>query len=306
MSMEMKKIAKDIDLGDNIKLVYQEPEVFSKYHSVYHCKKYGDYYFSSLESAGVEVAKYLDAGYFILKGDKIIGGVFIKPNFMADLFVVPPFNDFDYIADKLLSYLKTISNKSEKIILREIVEEHVPFYQSKGCIIDGNGFWMIRPTERMNNIIPDGYEAKPILKEDKNEIAEVIMTSYKANPAIKSVRSKEDYIKHVENFFGYTKDNNVLYESSRVVINKGTNEIVGVCLHMEFEDFPLIMSFTVRPDHQGKGIGSYLLRHSISCTSEVYNATRLYVDNHNDAIKIYEHLGFIRNRTLNDMYLLNE
>lgn len=45
---------------------------------------------------------------------------------------------------------------------------------------------------------------------------------------------------------------------------------------------------------------------SISCSSAKYSSTRLFVDNGNPAIKIYEHMGFIRNKTLNDMYLKNE
>lgn len=66
------------------------------------------------------------------------------------------------------------------------------------------------------------------------------------------------------------------------------------------------MSFVVRPTHQGKGVGSYMLKHSISYTSKTYQATRLFVDNGNSAIKVYEHLGFIKNRPLNDMYLPND
>jgi hypothetical protein len=34
MNIEMKNIGQHIDLGDNIKLVYQEPEVFSRYYAV--------------------------------------------------------------------------------------------------------------------------------------------------------------------------------------------------------------------------------------------------------------------------------
>lgn len=42
-----------------------------------------------------------------------MGGVFIKPNFMADLFVISRYNDYSYLVDKLLKYLKTISNRNE-------------------------------------------------------------------------------------------------------------------------------------------------------------------------------------------------
>lgn len=306
MNAEMKEFGKYIDLGDNIRLVYKEPEEFAKYHIVYHGQKYGHYYFRKSPSELLDKAKFIDSGYFILKNQKIIGGVFLKPNFMADLFIVPPYSNYQYIADKVLKYLKTISKKSEKILLQEIVEDYLPFYESKGCVICEDGFWMIRPTEFMNPIVPDNYEAKAVVEEDKSEIADLIISAYTANPAMKSVDNKETYIKHVEFFIEDNKDNKVLYNSSKVVVYKATNEIIGVCLHMEFEGLPLIMSFCVKPDHQGKGIGSYLIKHSISCTSNAYPATRLFVDNHNEAIKVYEHMGFIRNKTLNDMYLHNE
>lgn len=127
-------------------------------------------------------------------------------------------------------------------------------------------------------------------------------SAYLANPSIKVVESKETYVKLVENFLKNTKDNEVLYNSSKVVVSKTTKEIVGVCLHMEFEGFPLIMHIAVRPDHQGNGIGSYLLKHSISYTSTTYSAIRLYVYKNNPAKRLYEKLGFISNGTLTDMF----
>lgn len=96
---------------------------------------------------------------------------------MTDLFVVPPYNDYEYLADKLLKYLKTISNKDEKILLQEIIEEYLPFYKSKNCEITESGFWMIRPTEEMNPIVPEKYEVRDIVDEYKYEMAEVIMAT---------------------------------------------------------------------------------------------------------------------------------
>ncbi len=306
MNIEMKDIGQHIDLGDNIKLAYQEPEVFSRYYAVYHGQKYGHYYFRSAPAMLVEKAKYIDSGFFIFKDNKMIGGVLLKPNFMADLFVIPPYTDYTYIGEKLLKYLKTISNKSEKILIQEVVEDYLPFYESKNCVIYEDGFWMIRPTESMNCIVPENYEGKAVVEEYREGIADLLIAAYTANPAIKSVDSKESYMQHVDSAIEYSKDNAALYNSSRIVVCKATNQVVGSCLHMEFEGLPLIMSFAVRPEHQGKGIGSYLIKNSINCTSITYPATRLFVYKNNPAIKIYEHMGFIRNRSLNDMYLMND
>jgi GNAT superfamily N-acetyltransferase len=306
MNTELKGIGQQIDLGDNIKLIYQEPEVFSRYYVVYHGQKYAHYYFRSSPTMLVEKAKCIDSGYFILKGEKIIGGVLLKPNFMADLFIVPPYSDYEYLGDKLLRYLKTVSNKSEKILIQEVVEDYLSFYESKDCVIFEEGFWMIRPTEAINCIVPEDYEVKVVAEEYKEGIADLLIAAYTANPSIKSVESKEVYMEHVDIAIEYSKNNASLYNSSRVVICKSTNQVAGSCLHMEYQGLPLIMSFAVLPEHQGKGLGSYLLKNSISCTSTTYQSTRLFVYNNNPAIKIYEHMGFIRNRKLNDMYLIND
>lgn len=303
MDTEVKAKGKSIDLEDNLRLVYQEPEVFSKYHAVYYGHKYSNCYFRYSPTLVLEKAKFIDSGYFIFEGSKAIGGVFIKANFMADLFVIPPYNDYSYLVDKLLEYLKTISNKDEKILLQEIIEDYVPLYECRNCEIAEGYFWMIRPTEELNPIVPENYEAKDIVDEYKYEMAEVIMAAYAANPAMKSVESKEFYVEHIEAAMRYVKDNSALYNSSKAMFYKPTNEIAGLCLHMEFEGLPLIMSFVVRPDHQGKGVGSYLLKNSISCSSLQYSSTRLSVIDNNSAIEIYEHMGFIRNKALIDMYL---
>lgn len=229
----------------------------------------------------------------------------MKPNFLADLFAVPPYKDYTYLGEKLLKYLKTISNKSEKILIQEVVEDYLPFYESNNCVISEDGFWMTRPTESMSCSVPEDYEAKAVVEEYKEGIADLLLAAYTANPAIKSIDNKKNYMKHVDFAIKACKDNTSLNNSSRVVVYKATKQVVGSCLHMEFEGLPLIMSFAVRPEHQDKGIGSYLIKNSINCTSISYPATRLFINNNNPAIKIYEHMGFIRKK-LNDMYLIND
>lgn len=301
----MQDIGQEIDLGDNIKLVYKEPEVFSKYYIIYHGQKYANYYFRKTSSLLLEKAKLIDAGYLILKDDKVVGGVILKPNFMADLFIVPPYKDYEFIGGKVIKYLKKISDKNKNILIQEVLEEYLPFYESKGCEIFEDGFWMTRPTEPMEAIVPENYDVKAVSEENKEGVAELLIAAYSANPAFKSVDSKESYMEHVDSAIKYCKDNIALYNSSRVVVSRDTNQVVGSCLHMEFEELPLIMSFAVSPEHQGKGIGSYLIKNSINCTSTIYPATRLFVYSNNPALKIYEHMGFIKNKTINDMYLIN-
>lgn len=155
----------------------------------------------------------------------------------------------------------------------------------------------------MKVILPVGYSSRAVSSEDTDDIACLLMKAYSANPAYKQIGTKEDYLLHVNEFIDVHKRNKIMDECSRVVIDTHSNNIVGVCLHMEFEDYPLIMSLVVDPDHQQRGIGRYLLTHSIHSSSEGYPATRLSVIKDNAAIKLYEDIGFLKSKSIIDMYL---
>ncbi|MFD1738633.1 GNAT family N-acetyltransferase [Bacillus salitolerans] len=304
MSEQGQSLNKLIDLEDGLRLVYQEPKEYIRYYSIYYGQKYADYFFRRSSETLIEIASIFDCGYFIMKDEKIIGGVFLKPNFMSDLFVVPPYEDYyEELVHRLLNYLKKVSKTEEKIILREILEEHVTTYEQQGCHVHEVNYWMIRPTQSIKPILPEGYISKPVLGEDIDDIACLIMKSYKANPAYKRIGTKEDYSNHVKEFIEKYQNNKIMDECSRVMIEQTTNNIVGVCLHMEFEDYPLIMSLAVDPEHQHKGLGRFLLTHSINISSKEYPATRLAVIKDNPAIKLYEDLGFIRNKSITDMHV---
>ncbi|MFI8684767.1 GNAT family N-acetyltransferase [Rossellomorea sp. NPDC077527] len=302
MSEHVQTLKEPIHLEGGFKLVYQEPKDYIRYYSIFYGQKYADYYFRRSAATLIEQASIFDCGHFIMKDETIIGGVFLKPNFMSDLFIVPPYEDYNGLVQMLLPYLKTISKTEDKILIREVVEEHVPTYEQQGCQIHEVNYWMTRPTQSMSAILPEGYASRAIVGEDTDEIATLIMKAYRANSVYKHIAAKEDYMLHVKEFLDLHQNNPIMDESSRVIIDTGTNTIVGVCLHMEFEEYPLIMSLAVDPDHQHKGLGRFLLTHSINSSSKEYPATRLAVLKDNPAIKLYDSLGFIRNKSITDMY----
>lgn len=304
MSVQSETLSEVIDLGDGFRLVYQEPKEYIRYYSIYYGAKYADYFFRRSLATNEEIISVFDCGYFVMKDESIIGGVFLKPNFMSDLFVVPPYEDYEGLVHKLLDYLKKVSSTEEKIYLREILEEYVTTYEQRGCQIHEVNYWMIRPTQSLRTLLPEGYISKTVSSEDTNDIASLLLKSYKANPAYIEIGTKEDYIDHVKEFIEKYKSNKIMDECSRVIVDESTNNIVGVCLHMEFEDYPLIMSLAVDPEHQHKGIGRFLITHSINISSKGYPATRLSVIKDNPAIKLYEDLGFIRNKSVTDMHLV--
>ncbi|RIW34622.1 GNAT family N-acetyltransferase [Bacillus salacetis] len=290
-------------LGDGISLLYPEPDKFLSCYSIYYGQKYSDYFFRRSLEAMKEIVSVYDCGYLIRKDESIIGGVFLKPNFMADLFVVPPYKDYEGLAQKLIPLLKKISRGEEKIILRDVVEEHVPVYESQGFTVQEVNYWMIRPAEPLKAELPESYMAKSVEYEDIEYLSMLIRNAYKANPAYAHIGTKEDYANHVKEFVEVFKSNEIMDESSRVIVERSTDRPVGVCLHMEFEEYPLIMSLAVAPEHQHRGLGRFLLIHSINTASRVYPATRLAVLKNNSAIKLYEDLGSVRNKGIVEMYM---
>ena len=133
MSEQGQSLNELIELEDGLRLVYQEPKEYIRYYSIYYGQKYADYFFRRSSETLIEIASIFDCGYLIMKDENIIGGVFLKPNFMSDLFVVPPYEDYEGLVHKLLNHLKKVSKTEEKIIIRDIVEEHVTAYEQNGC-----------------------------------------------------------------------------------------------------------------------------------------------------------------------------
>ena len=104
MGEQSQLLDDSIDLGDGLRLVYKEPKEYIRYYSIYYGQKYADYFFRRSTETMIEVASIFDCGYLIMKEENIIGGVFLKPNFMSDLFVIPPYEGYEGLAHKLLSH----------------------------------------------------------------------------------------------------------------------------------------------------------------------------------------------------------
>lgn len=298
-SSKMKLLFK----GQSYLFKKQENNDFFRYYSIYYGQKYSDYYFRETIDHLIKKVEYNDAGYFIYEHEKLIGGIFLKPNYMSDLFLIPPFKKYNEVAKEAVQILKEISDCDKPILIQEVIEEHLNVYKNFDYSIGDEGYWMTRPTEMMDYNLCCDYESRTLKDGDQLKAAEVIYEAYTNNKSFKEVESIEVYKRQVENFMAKYKKDEIIYNSSKVIINKKTDEITGVSLHMEFEGIPLITQLAVSVKHQGKGLGRYLISHSITHCSQAYNTIRLYVFENNPAIHLYENMGFIKNRTLTDLHI---
>ena len=65
MSEQGQPLNEFIDLGDRLRLVYQEPKEYLNYYAIYYGHKYADYFFRRSSEALKEIVSIFDCGYLI-------------------------------------------------------------------------------------------------------------------------------------------------------------------------------------------------------------------------------------------------
>lgn len=284
-----------ITIGESLLLHEVNTEVFIPYYAEHFGEKYYDHFYRNA-STWQGRAEYLQNAYMISLADEMVGGVIIKDNMMTGLFTISPYGDYDFLATQLIKHLR--SKTELAITVEEVPEDHKSVFFKMGFEVELSDTYMIRETESRMSTLSEGYEAQAIDESHVDDMVAVIMAAYQNNPCYKDIDDIEGYQAHINFFLEHTKEYVNLYDSSKVIICKATKEVVALCLHMEDSNIPLIMSLVVHPEHQGKGIGSYLLDHSINTSSKAYKMTRLSVISDNKAVSLYEHHGFQRGKAV--------
>ncbi len=66
----------------------------------------------------------------------------------------------------------------------------------------------------------------------------------------------------------------------------------------------LISQIAVNSSYEGKGIGTKMLKKTLTILKEEYPVVRLYVDIENEAEQVYDNLGFLKELELTQMKLV--
>lgn len=246
---------------------------------------------------------------FWIKQDGLrIGGVEMGPNGMSSFFIEPPFNDSFTVLSTLKPLLIKWSDPTQRISLWGLPAYYDDFTRM--------GFWknmtrccMIRPTEKLDITLNDAYNALRPKLGDELKMSEL---SYRARihsletrynqlifgNEIKMDSEVSQYKTNIENI----EANEILNNASTCLFND-KNELVGFCLINMHAKHPLVADMVVNPEHQGKGLATYMLKNALSELKSSYPVLRLFVTIGLNAEKLYHELGFKAGKHFTSFYM---
>lgn len=237
--------------------------------------------------------------YWIKKEEQKIGGVRIKPNYIADLFLIPPNVDLYGTLKFILPLLRYWSNPKEKIEAFSFQEETEAFHKL-GFRTCSETRIMIRPTEKFNLNWGIGLRLLQPDESMREEIIKIFFQGFK-NGILEE--TEEAQRKRVDYYFEHIKEHEILIRASTVVKNTETNEIMGVCLVLLWEGLPIIYDLVVVKEFRKHGLGSNMLKRAISILEDEYPAVRLFVTPGNMVEGLYHELGFKTFNTRQHMFM---
>lgn len=303
--MQLKKWSEEeqyYELWDGYFLEKADHQEFAKYYAIYMNIDIG---FKSSYEQKCSVVAEDDHCYWIKKESARVAGVFLEPNFIEGLFMIPPYQDIYSVLKTLKKVLLIWSDRCKEIKASVVEPAQVDYYQRLGFRISGMGRWMIRPTEPYDIAWNGLYEIKNPTAEDMESLGALFFDAFKHDVG-RTKYSLEERTSFVKYYFDHYSKDDLLLEASTMIYDKSTQELIAACLVSEYKEWPLIYDVAVSASHRGRGLSVDMLKKAISTTNQKYPAIRLYVQCGNDAEAVYHKLGFIAGIKLTDLYIPTE
>lgn len=290
---------KTYELSQGFSLKKAVNQEFSKYYAIYFNMDIG-FKFSYEQKCAIVAED--DPCYWVIKDNKRVGGVFLNPNYIECLFLIPPFQDTYKVLSLLKDVLLAWSDESKPIKAEVVGPEQIDHYSRLGFRVSEAAHWMIRPTETYDVVWDDSYELRKPQPEDVEEIGAFFFEAFQGYVGAVEY-SLEERTSFAMDYFKSSTLNDFLLEASTKIYDKQTKELVGICLISEFRGWPLVCDIGVKSSYRGKGLASKMLKKALTITSEKYSAMRLYVLSGNPAESVYYNLGFLPGEKLSTMYI---
>lgn len=305
--MKFQKWSKEIlsyELRDGYRLERADNKGFTDYYTVYSQMNIANGFFMKSYDVMRTVVDDEDECFWIIKDDKKIGGVFIEPNNIAELFIIPPYSNVDLVLERLKEVLVFWSDTTKDILADIVQPSLVENYEKIGFKTVESGRWMIRPTEEFNIMWGKEYYINLPKRENQGEIGKLLYESFESNVNLHSSYTLDEYTDWVKEYLDDYLDNDMLNRASTLVYDGNTNELVGVCYVSLWQEWPLISQIAVKPNYEGRGIGTKMLKKALTILKKEYPVVRLYVDIGNEAEEVYNSLGFLKGLELTQMRLV--
>lgn len=297
------------ELSNKYSLIKAIPEEFAIYESVYGDKTNNRF---AVKNWDLRLAISLDnpfaktdSYYWIKDGDIKIGGVLIEPNVISRLFFIPTFTNIYEILKLLKKLLLKWSDSSQKIYAYQIPPEQCDYFEMLGFMPDKNRRWMMRPTEIFDVVWDSNLIIKTPIESDSEEIAKLLYESFKGGIDSHFDVQGNTYEAHldlVNDFFNSCTDK-ILRDASTLIYDRLDHKLIAACLISCVEEWPLVHTIGVNPEHRGKKLATTMLKRALTVLKNEHPVLRLFVTLGNVSESIYYELGFVPGVEFKRFYL---
>lgn len=233
---------------------------------------------------------------FMYEDKTLIGGFALRDNTLNYPFLVPPFIDKHSFWGIVLDYAVQVSGQND-IFLSEMPESDAQtLIQSYGAVLRWSKQVMLKPTEKSEPMLCDGFSFADFTEKDMPEIIEVVYEAHAAGYTAAVWKPNAAEVKEaIERRFTLFQETDTLHMSN-LVKNAVTQEIAGVCIAGIYPDSPnnfaTLHQLSVKPEYRRKGIAKAMMLKSINEASRISPVMTLGVLIGNPAEKLYSEAGF--------------
>lgn len=300
MDRKWEKGIKVYDLFDGYTLEKANLKEFSIHFSVYEIFDTNIWFRQSFD-IGCSILDESTPCFWIKMNGHRIGGVLIEPNYMNCLFLEPPYSDYELIISKLKGILLEWSEVNSPIYVGCVKPDKVKYYERLGFKSGESRRCMIRPTESFNVTWEDDYKIVSPGRESIEDISKLFLEAFRRT--VDNKESYEEAKRSLEYYFNSSEESSLLRKASTLVYDKKSNELLGACLILDWENWPNIYDIAVSPKAQGKGLAKNMIRAALTALKNEYPVLRLFVTLGNDAENLYHRMGFLSGVETTEMIL---
>lgn len=278
---------------NDYKICKANSEEWARYHAIYRLTNFNEWMSLSFQN---DIDRYIKADfcYWITKGNKRIGGAFIKPNMLKCIFTIPPFHNNKDLIEALSLYVESISDKSNPIIVQDADIKLVDYYKNIGFSLERIEKLMVCATNEFNVTWEEQYRIIAPKIEHSEAMAKLYFEAYSHNKLHYIAAQSYDFqVSSVQVYFNHIEAMKVTNEWSTLIYDTITNKFIGACAVGFVNGLPYILDFVLHPEFQRKGLASKMIQRTLNLVFKSYPAIRLNVTVGNDAEVFYDKLGFI-------------
>lgn len=290
------------ELSEGYSLRRADWKEYSRYFAVY-VVFYQNVWFRQSFEKFCAILTDCDYCYWIEKDEKRIGGVLLESNFINCLFLIPPHNELDKVLSCIKPLLLRWSDRSIDILASSIKPDQIRNYQRAGFRERETRRCMIRPTEVYEVHWDSRFRQEKPRPENEEELVQLFREAFKGAAGSEGSMSVDELRENIKYYLDNFCNDKVLQSASNLLYDKNSGTLAGASLVSLWEDWPNIYLVGTKPEYQGQGLASSMLKHALTILHGHYPVARLFVTLGNEAEMLYHKLGFMAGIETAHMYI---